>query len=160
MVAEYGRDRILPHRFIQRQPLGKIDERLVADYGLAKALKYSRPFRPEVDAVAVLPDSLVLIEAKIFKIIDGMAKLPLYASLVPHTPELKEYLPRSIIMRLVVPWTSDNLIIMAKSAGVEIDLFCPEWVESEVERQHRYWTADYRRQRDEKNRMIRYFGLE
>ena len=159
LVAEYCKQHFLPHPYLQKVPLGKIDERIVAEVGLPRAIRYSRPFRPEIDAIGVLPGALVLVEGKIFKIIDGLAKLPIYASLVPHTPELREYLPRQLIPRLVVPWISDNLEIMAREASVELVLFCPEWVADEVKRMHHYWTADYRRARDERNKMIQYFGL-
>lgn len=160
LVAEYLKERVLPHFFIQRVPLGNIDEELVARIGTRAALGISRPFRPEVDAVVIYEGVIEVVEAKIFKIVDGIAKLPLYASLVPHTPELKKYMPRRVGMRLVVPWTSPTLWAMAEKMNVTVEVFCPEWVKEEVERYHSYWTADYRRLREEKQKLRAYFGVE
>jgi hypothetical protein len=160
LLAEYLKERVLPHPFIQKVPLGGIDEELIAKEGTRRAIGFSRPFRPEVDAVVIYDSVIEVIEAKIFKIVDGIAKLPLYASLVPTTPELARYMPRKVGMRLVVPWCSDLVWQMAENMSVVVEIFCPGWVKDEVERYHRYWTADYKRERDEKRKLREYFGVE
>jgi hypothetical protein len=113
-----------------------------------------------VDAVVVLPRFLLLIEAKVWNIVNGLAKLPLYKSLVPVTPELKQYMPREVIMQLVVGWTNPNLERMARDVGVEVRVFCPDWLKEVVDRMNMYWTREYRAEREKKQAMRRYFGVD
>jgi hypothetical protein len=63
-------------------------------------------------------------------------------------------------MELVVGWTNPNLEIMARDAGVTVRVFCPDWLGKVVEEQHRYWTSDYRREREEKLKRRELFGVE
>lgn len=141
-------------------PLGKVSESLMASWGYQKAIRMSRPGRPEVDALVFLPNYLVIVEAKVWNVINGCAKLPLYQSLIPTTPELAEYKNREVIKELVVGWTNDNLETMAKSNGVRIRVFCPDWLKEVVDGMHRYWTADYQRERQRKIEMRQNLGLE
>jgi len=160
LIAEYLKERYPEFSFIMKQPLGVVSEELMAAEGYQKAIRVMRPFRPEVDAVVILPHYLLIIEAKVWKIIDGLAKLPLYKSLVPVTPELKQYMPREVIMQLVVGWTNTNLQIMARSMGVEIAVFRPDWVVEVVEGMQKYWTREYQVAREDTLKMRKYFGVE
>jgi len=160
MVAEYLAQEYSKFTFITKVPLGKIDEALLATEGYQRALGLTRPFRPEVDAVVVLPQYLVLVEAKVWSVVNGLAKLPMYKSLVPFTPELQQYLPRDIIMELVVGWTNSNLEIMARDAGVRLRVYCPDWLNQVVQGMHKYWTKEYRDQRQQKIALREYFGIE
>lgn len=160
LVAEYLLKEYSKFPCLTKVPLGQVPNSLMESEGYQKALGIMRPFRPECDALVVLPRYLVLIEGKLWSVINGLAKLPLYKSLVPGTPELKQYMPREILMELVVGWTNPNLETMARSADVAVKVFSPPWVADEVERQHKYWTADYQRARQEKLARREYFGVE
>lgn len=160
LVAEYLKEHYASFPFIVNQPLGTISESLMAAEGYNRALRISRPFRPEVDAVVLLPRHLILVEAKVWNVVNGLAKLPLYKSLVPLTPELKQYQDKELLMELVVGWTNTNLEVMARDQNVKVVVYCPEWLVEVVEGMHKYWTADYQRQRQEKLALIEYFGLE
>ncbi len=160
MVSEYLLKFYANFPRITMVPLGAIDDQLSAQVGYQKAINMSRPFRPEVDAIVILPRHLLLIESKVFKVIDGLAKLPLYAALVPTTPELRQYMPRELIMQLVVGWTNPNLESMAKTAGVQVVVYAPPWLDEEVQRMHHYWTAEYQTERQKKLEMRQYFGVE
>lgn len=160
MVSEYLLAHYPSFPTLQAVPLGKVDESLMAEQGYKRAIGLMRPYRPEVDAVVVLPRHLVLIEAKVFNVIDGLLKLPLYKSLVPFTPELQQYKPREVLMELVVGWVPDNLQIMAREANVRVVEFAPDWIKEVVEKQHYYWTREYRQERDRKLRMREFLGLE
>lgn len=160
MVAEYLKATYSTYPFIIAQPLGKVDETLQAQVGTARAIKISRPFRPEVDAVVILPRHLIIIEAKVWNIVNGLAKLPLYKSLVAHTPELQQYQPREVIMELVVGWTNSNLDIMAREMDVRVKVYCPPWLEEVVESQHRYWLPEYRTKREQVLRDRELLGLD
>ena len=160
MLSEYLQKHYAEFPYINKQPLGSVSEDLMRTEGYKRALGITRPFRPEVDAVVVLPHYLLIIEAKVWNIVNGLAKLPLYKSLVPITPELKEYMPREVLMQLVVGWTNPNLEIMAWAIDVEVKVYCPEWLQEVVDGMHRYWTKEYQDTRQAKLRMREYFGLE
>lgn len=160
LVAEYLKENYSKYTFITKQPLGKVPEELMTELGYKRAIGITRPFRPEIDAVVILPGALVLIEAKVWSVINGLAKLPVYKSLVPFTPELKQYSTLPIIMELVVGWTNPNLEIMARDAGVRLRVYCPDWLNEVVQSMHDYWTSDYRRQREEKLKLREYYGIE
>jgi len=160
LIAEYLKERYPEFPFIMKQPLGAVSEELMKTEGYERAIKVMRPFRPEVDAVVILPAHLLIIEAKVWSIVDGLAKLPLYKSLVPATPELKQFFPREIMMQLVVGWTNTNLQIMARDMDVEVKVFRPDWVVEVVEGLHKYWTREYQQAREDKLKMQKYFGVE
>lgn len=160
MVSEYILANYGQFHVILTQPLGAVDEKLVQEEGTARAIALSRPFRPEVDAIVLLPRYFLIIEAKVWNIINGLAKLPLYKSLVPFTPELKQYQPREVLMQLVVGWTSTNLEIIARDMGVQVVEFHPPWLEEVVEGMHKYWTKEYREERQKKLELREYFGIQ
>lgn len=160
MVAEYLAKEYGQFPFITNVPLGKIPESLQATEGYQRALGLMRPFRPEADAIVVLPRYLVLVEAKVWNVVNGLSKLPLYKSLVPFTPELKQYLPRELLMELVVGQLNDNLELMARDAGVRLKLYNPDWLQEVVAGMNKYWTAEYRAAREQKLALREYFGIE
>lgn len=160
MVAEYLLKEYAAFPTSQNVPLGAISEALMAKEGYQKALGISRPYRPMADALVILPRYLVLVEAKVWNVVSGMAKLPLYKSLIPVTPELKQYMPREILMELVVGWTNDNLQTMAQASGVTLKVYCPPWLLEVVDHMHSYWTAEYRAERERKLHLREAFGIE
>lgn len=155
LLANYGK---FPTRMAV--PLGKVSESLMAEQGYQRAIDMMRPYRPEVDAVVILPGCLVLVEAKVWNIVNGLAKLPLYKSLVPFTPELKEYSNREVLMELVVGWTNANLDIMARDLGVSVKIYHPPWLDEIVQKMHNYWTKEYQVERQRKMQMREILGVE
>jgi len=160
MISEYLKEHYSEFSFILNIPLGAVSEQLMKEEGYKRALGLSRPFRPMADAVVILPNYLLLVEAKVWNVVNGLAKLPLYRSLVSITPELKEYMPRGVIMQLVVGWTNPNLALMARAADVELKVYRPLWLEEVVESMHRYWTREYRDTREKKLAMREFFGVD
>ncbi len=160
LVAEYLKEHYGNFPHIAKQPLGLPSPELLKTEGYEKGLRMQRPNRPEVDAIVLLPRYFVLIEAKVWHIVDGMAKLPLYRSLIPFTPELKQYLPRETIMELVVPWSNPNLEIMCRDADIRLVVYKPDWINEVVNRVQQYGTRDYRLAREEKLRNRELLGLE
>ena len=160
MISEYLKENYSGFSFTLNVPLGSVSERLMAKEGYQRALGLSRPFRPMADAVVILPNYLLLVEAKVWNVVNGLAKLPLYKSLVPVTPELKQYGHRGVIMQLVVGWTNPNLERMAREVGVAIKVYCPPWLEEVVESMHKYWTREYRDQREKRLQMREFFGVD
>lgn len=160
MLSEYLLKNYGTFPFIMDIPLGRVDEALMAAQGYQQAINMSRPFRPRADAIVILPRYLVLVEAKVWNVINGLAKLPLYKTLIPFTPELKQYLPREVLMELVVGSTPANLEIMARAHDVKLVVFTPDWLKDVVDSMNKYWTPEYQRQRQDKIAMREYYGLE
>lgn len=160
LVAEYLKATYSGFTYITGQPLGLVSQQLLVEEGFAKGLRMQRPNRPEVDAVVLHPKLLILIEAKVREILNGLAKLPFYMSLVPFTPELKEYAHLPILMELVAPLAGPNHEIMASEAGIRIVKFRPAWIDEYVAEYQHYWTREYRLAREEKLRNRELLGLE
>jgi hypothetical protein len=157
-VSEYVSTRYanFPHGL--RVPLGPIPKQLEEMYGPAKARRVYRPSRPEVDAIVYLPERLILIEAKIFRVMDGLAKLPVYKSLVPQTPELELYKDESIAMQLLVvkpaPWVEEA----ARAHDIELVAYNPDWVVQIWEERDKYWTREHIEAREERKRILQKLG--
>lgn len=160
LVSEYIKERYPKFPGLLNQPLGIISEELLRTEGFQRGLAMQRPGRPAIDAIIILPKYLLLIEAKVWNVVNGLAKLPLYKALVPTTPELQKYMPRGLIMQLVVGWTNSNLERMANKINVSVKLYRPEWLVEVVEGMHKYWTKEYQEERLNRLRMRQYFGVE
>jgi len=154
-VAEYVAATWPKAQVIYRCPLGSIPEDVERAYGVAKGARIYRPWRPEVDACVLLPGALFLIEGKIFKVMDGLSKLPVYRSLVPLTPELRPYADLPVRMKLLVvkplPWVRQA----AQQMGVELVEYAPNWVVQIWEERDKYWTPEAVSARElRKKRMV------
>lgn len=160
MISEYMLEKYGQFQYTLTVPLGSLPQDLVTSQGLAKTIGLMRPYRPEVDAVVVLPRYVVLVEAKVWNLVNGLAKLPLYKSLVPVTPELRQYSQLEVLMELVVGWSNPNLERMARDSGVSVVLFTPPWLKEIIDKMHNYWTAPYRAEREQKLQMREYFGVD
>jgi len=142
-----------------RCPLGPIPDALKELYGPAKAARVYRPSRPEVDALVVLPDALLLIEAKIQKYMDGFSKLPVYAALVRKTPELAVLLPRRIVMHLLLPREIPWITSVAAEFGVTVKIDAPDWLMEIWEERDKYWTPAAKRRRLERKQLLETLGF-
>jgi len=142
-----------------RCPLGPIPVELQKLYGPAKAARVYRPSRPEVDALVVLPDALLLSEAKIQKYMDGFSKLPVYAALVAKTPELSVLLPRRIVMHLLLPREIPWITSVAAEFGVTVKVSAPDWLMEIWEERDKYWTPAAKRLRLERRQLLETLGF-
>lgn len=160
LIAEYVALKFPDRRVTLGCPLGPAIYRGedVGDDLLALAM--SRPWRLEVDALVVMDNALLLIEGKIQKWVDGMAKLPLYGSLVDATPELARYQGWERKLRLVIPWTMPQMEATAQNLGVELDVFAPDWIHEYVATLQSYWTREYQEARQGKIALRRRLGVE
>jgi hypothetical protein len=147
LIGEYIATRFAGKRVALAQPLGPEVVILPQSLTQGQRLRVSRPWRPEVDALVWLDGVLLLIEAKVAEYVNGLAKLPLYRSLVPATPELEQWRDWEVRMRLVVPRARPWVNVMADAAGVEVDIFEPDWMRDYWEYRDQYWTGEYRARR-------------
>jgi len=160
LIAEYIVEKFPRATVIYGCPLGPVPERLIATLGPRKALRVARGVRPEVDALVVQDHKIVLVEAKILRWVDGIAKLPVYKSLIATTPELEQYQGYEVEMRLCFPWSSETIDEAAKNAGVVLDVFHQPWIDDYLTELGVYWSKEYIAKREEKKRMRGIFGLE
>lgn len=146
------------HQF--RCPLGRVPESLIKELGLGKAIGMYRPYRPECDALVITNTHVVLIEGKIFKVMDGLSKLPVYRSLVAETPELdlyKKFPTRAILVTPKQPVWSAPFV---QEQGIEIDIFLPDWLEEYYKSQEQYWTAEERMKRLGRKEVLKGLGFK
>lgn len=160
LIAEYIAEKYPGDRVIFGCPLGPVPEKMIATLGPRKALRMARGLRPEVDALVIRDHQLVLVEAKIQRWVDGIAKLPVYRSLIPTTPELEQYRDYEVEMRLCFPWSSETIEEAARAAGVILDVYHKPWLEDYINELSKYWSADYRAKRAEKKRLREILGVE
>ena len=158
-VSEYMA-KTYPHAEVRmRVPLGGIPKETQAAYGLMKGLRVYRPWRPEVDGIAILPGALELIEAKIFKYMDGLSKLPVYKSLIPSTPELAHVAHLKIEMILLIPAAITWVQQSAYEQGIKIVVWAPEYIQHAWNERDKYWTKDAVIAREERKRKLQEAGL-
>ena len=142
-----------------RVPLGPIPKETQADYGLMKGLRVYRPWRPEVDAAARWMSKTILVEAKIFKYMDGLSKLPVYKSLIPTTPELA-YWPKDVILELLLPVSINWVEAAARDQNIKVvSHFVPDYIRQAWEERDKYWTKDAMNLREERKRKLQELGL-
>lgn len=159
LLAEYVAVKFGAYRHMKDQPVGPAltwDDPNIT--GL-KALRASRGWRPEVDAIVVMDGVLLLIEAKVRSPIDGLAKLPLYKALVGTTPELREWASWDVRMRLVLPYVIPWVELTAKEVNIEVDYYVPVWINAYLEHYNRYWSREYREEREAVMRQRALLGL-
>ena len=142
-----------------RVPLGPIPEELVAKYGLSKAIRAYRPWRPEADALVIGDRRLILIEAKVFKVMDGISKLPIYAKLVPETPELNPYKTWPVEMQLLVVKAIEPWITIARDLGIKLVEWAPTWVQEVWVQRDLYWTREAVELRERRKEVLRRLGF-
>ena len=161
LLAEYIRLKLPGVQVRQNCPLGIVPESLIVEYGRTAALRVARKMRPEVDALVITPDRLILIEAKILRWVDGLAHLVVYKALVPDTPELEEYAKRPVVMRMVIPFTQENMRSVAERMGVEIDEFTTPAIDQYLTQElPKYSTQEYKRKRAEVMRQREILGVQ
>ena len=141
-----------------RVPLGPIPKAIEKEYGLLKGLRVYRPSRPECDAAARWGNKTILVEAKIFKYMDGLAKLPVYKSLLPTTPELAHW-PADVVMELLIPAPISWVEKAAYEMGVKVvSNFVPEYIKQVWEERDKYWTKEAMERREERKRKLQEAG--
>jgi len=143
-----------------RVPLGGIPKETATNYGLLKGLRVYRPWRPEVDAAARWSSKTILVEAKIFKYMDGLSKLPVYKSLVATTPELRAW-PTDIEMYLLIPAPIPWVIEAAEAQGIKVvSHFVPDYIKQAWEERDKYWTKEQMELREERKRKLEEAGYK
>lgn|SRR3990167_4684967 len=94
-------------------------------------------FRRWADAVVITKDELVVIEASIRSDTGDPSKLVIYGRLVPHTPELREFLDRRLVLELVVAVEDPVVRQLAQEMGIRTRTYEPKWMGLYLAQLHR-----------------------
>ena len=159
-VAEYLAAFYPDGGWVSNVPLGAVPEEIKAQYGQQRGAALFRPSRPRVDAILSTPGLYILIEAKVREPKMAIGDLLLYRSLAEKTEDLPLFDGQPIGMRLVVPWALDWVRTAATAHGMQLVIYYPKWIEDYVRQRQHYFSAEYREQREEKQRLRKAFGLE
>ena len=141
-------------------PLGSIPQDLIRIHGEIGAANVFHPSRRRVDAVAWTPDAYYIIEAKIRDPFEGLGRLIVYALEAQETEDLPEYSGQPIVPRLVVPFVIERDRRAAFAHDIELVEFHPPWIDAYVQERQKYFTREYREERDEKKRMRELLGVD
>ena len=159
-VSEYVVKNFKGFTFKLRCPLGTAPDAFIKEYGLRKALHIYRPSRPEVDACIITNEDIVLIEGKIQRVLDGIAKLIVYRDLVETTPELVAYKTLPVRAILVTPKPPLWSKTIADKYNIKMDIYVPKWIEEYWKSQERYWSAEERLKREQRKKALKTFGFK
>lgn len=141
-----------------RCPLGPIPEAVKQAHGETAALRIYRPWRPEVDALVIEPGAVTLVEAKIQKFMDGLSKLPIYKSLIPTTPELKEWKHLPVVMVLLIPEKVDWVLAAAQKQDVYVITEAPQFIMDVWKERDKYWTKEAVAEREKRKAKLQELG--
>jgi hypothetical protein len=101
----------------------------VAKFGAGIPLQSLRSYQPYADAVCVWPDRIEIIEFKVHDPMKAIAQLLYYKSLAVQDDVLKQFLPRSIVIKLVY-WRYDaSLDALCKANGIVFEVEKPSWLD-------------------------------
>jgi hypothetical protein len=89
-------------------------------------------WRRWADAIVITRNRLILIEGAILPDPGDVSKLILYEYLLKYTPELQQYLDRDVVKVLLLAIEDPVLEKIARAAGIQVVVFCPDWVRDYV----------------------------
>lgn len=158
-IAQYCAEKWAEGGYTLGVPLGPIPPDLVKSLGYEGASAYFRPWRPEVDAVKFFSEGLLLLEGKVFKVLDALAKLRWYGELALKTEEFRSWLGAPVTLRVVTPRATDVFRTLAEASGVQIDIYQTPEVMAHAAKYEKYWTAEYQRERQLRQEKLKELGL-
>lgn len=113
-------------RFINKRLGATPREVMRAAPGLPQAA--ARVYLPYVDAVCVFDNRIELIEFKVHDPMKAISQLIYYKTLALQDDELKKFMPRPIVLKLVY-WRYDaGLDAMCKANGIVYEVDRPAWL--------------------------------
>ncbi len=125
MLAEYLRVHHPAAHVIVRVRLGSVPAALVPEGADDMLRKIYGNIRLWADAVAIYPERLIMIEAKIKPKPGVISTMEIYARYLPDTPELLPYLDRPTELELVYVVEYPMVIAEARQRGIRCVQFLP-----------------------------------
>jgi len=129
LVAEWVY-RTWPDAFIKfRVDVGDLKPAMEATGLTAAELRATGRSRRWVDAIAIEPRTVHLIEGKIRLEPGALEQLELYKELWPRTPEFEAYKDHAVELHLVFAIEDPVLTAIARRRGVLVHVYHPPWVD-------------------------------
>jgi len=90
-------------------------------------------WRPQADAVVVLPDKVVIVEAYIRAEVKKLAQLKLYERALKVTEEFREQWHKPTELILLAAIWDPTVIRMCEEYGIRYVFYRPQWIERYIE---------------------------
>jgi len=129
LVSEYLAANYADYTTQTRVRLGSVHSDLHPEKLSPAELRAVGVWRRWADAIVVMPDRLILIEAAIRPNPGDISQLELYEHLLPKTPELAEHSGKRIEKVLLYALEDPVIVAMARERGIRVVYFRPAWVE-------------------------------
>jgi hypothetical protein len=101
----------------------------VAKFGAGLPLQALRSYQPYADAICVWPDRIEIIEFKVHDPMRAIAQLLFYRSLAVQDDELKRFMPRPIVLKLVYWRYDERLDALCRANGIVLEIEKPSWLD-------------------------------
>lgn len=132
MLAEWLAETYPKETYLTRVRLGRIEPLLSATELTENERRALGVHRRWADAVVLLDDRVLLIEAKIRPQPGVISQLELYARLLPHTPELASHAHLPIEMILLYAIEDELINLLAREKSIRCVFYHPDWVDEYI----------------------------
>ena len=129
MVSEWLAETYPNNEYRTRVKLGKIEPRISSDGLTPSERRQIGVHRRWADAIVLLDDRVILIEAKIRPQPGVISQLELYAMLLPHTPELGKHAKLPVEMVLLYAIEDELINMLARTKGIRCIPYQPAWLD-------------------------------
>lgn len=129
MLSEWLAETYPRQEYMTRVRLGRIEPRVDSDGLTDEEIRQIGVHRRWADAVVLLQDRVILVEAKIRPQPGVISQLELYARLLPHTPELAKHANKPVEMVLLHAIEDDLVNQLAREKGIQCVYYRPAWVD-------------------------------
>lgn len=133
MLSEWLAETYHDYEYRTRVRLGRIEPRVTSPGLTEQERRMIGVHRRWADAVVLLPDRVVLVEAKIRPQPGVISQLELYARLLPHTPELGRHAAFPVEMVLLYAIEDELINVMAREKGIRCVAYQPSWLDEYLE---------------------------
>lgn len=130
MLAEWLAETYPRAEYMTRVRLGRIEPRVDSGQLTDAEIRQIGVHRRWADAVVLLQDRVLLIEAKIRPQPGVISQLELYARLLPHTPELADHIHKPLEIVLLYAVEDELITLMAREKGFRCVYYRPAWVDA------------------------------
>jgi hypothetical protein len=113
---------------VAHKRLGSVSKDVLAR-GAGVPVSALRVYLPYADAVVVWPDRIEIMEFKVHDPMRAISQLLYYKALAMTDDELKKFMPRPIVLKLVY-WRYDpNIEALCRANGIVLEVDHPAWLD-------------------------------
>ena len=144
LVEDYCKEFYSGAKVLYRVRLGSAPLVVKSKFGKDRGERWFQPFKPWADAVIILPDQVILLEAKLRATTAALGQVLMYRDVFFDTPEFVQYKGRELITRVISPWWDEKIANLLHQYKIETEYYEPAWVEDYVEYMKHYWAKTYK----------------